>query len=84
MPDDPLLFAGFNADPINRDETDGAGTNAPVWPVLFNTYIGLAPLVITEELLAAFDECEDLVIPAENDTITFPAEVDEVVFRKAG
>lgn len=83
MTDHPLLPAGFNADPINTDETDGAGINAPVWPVLFDTFESLRPLLITQEMLAVFDGCADLVIPAENDTITFPAEQDTLVFRKA-
>lgn len=70
----PILFAGFNADPINGDEADGAGTNWPLWPTLFDSFIGLRPLIITEEMLAVFDECADLVIPHVNVTATVAGE----------
>lgn len=64
MPDyaHPDLFAGFNADPINGDVADGPGTNWPVWPVLFDCFIPLQPLIITEEMLAVFDGCADILI----------------------
>lgn len=78
MPENPVLFAGFNADPINGDEADGAGTNWQVWPVLFDSYDGLEPLIITQEMLAAFDECADLILPAADNVITFPFENNEI------
>lgn len=74
MPDHPLLPAGFNTDPINVDETNGAGTNWDIWPVLFDSYEGLVPLVITQDMLAAFDECADLVLPAADNVVVFAAE----------
>lgn len=67
----PLLFAGFNADPINGDEADGSGTNWQIWPVLFDSFIGLQPLIITEEMLEAFEGCADLCVPAADNRVAF-------------
>jgi hypothetical protein len=69
----PDLFAGFNADPIDGDEVDGAGTNWDIWPVLFDSYEGLVPLVITQEMVDAFDGCADIVFPHADNEIMFPA-----------
>jgi hypothetical protein len=71
----PILHAGFNSDDIDGDEWNGPGTNWPVQPVLFDTFVGLKPLFITEDMLAAFAECPDLVIACESDTITIAAAV---------
>jgi len=59
----PILPCGFNADDNNGDEVDGAGTNWPIWPVLFDTFVGLTPLIVSEEMLEAFDnECADYTL----------------------
>jgi len=82
MPNDPYLSyfghprlpAGFNADDNNGDEVDGAGTNWPVWPYLFDSFIPLEVLIITPEMLEVFDGCADYVIPRVATTIPVPAE----------
>ena len=70
----PILHCGFNADDNNGDEVDGAGTNWPVWPVLFDTFEGLNPLIITDEMLEFFEGCPDVVIEGEHSIATFPEE----------
>lgn len=74
MPDHPILPAGFNADPIDGDEANGAGTNWDIWPVLFDSFDGLMPLVITQDMTAAFDECADIVFPQADNVVVFAAE----------
>ncbi len=74
MPDHPILPSGFNADPIDGDEVDGAGTNWAIWPVLFDSFIGLQPLIISEEMLAVFDGCADIVFRHPDNVIAFPCE----------
>jgi hypothetical protein len=74
MDEHPLLFAGFNADPINGDEADGAGTNWPIWPLLFDSFIGLTPLIVSEEMLDVFDECPDVVIARVDNVALFAGE----------
>jgi len=59
----PRLPAGFNADDNNGDEVDGAGTNWPVWPYLFDSFVPLEVLIITDEMLEIFDGCPDYVVP---------------------
>jgi len=79
----PILPCGFNADDINGDETNGAGTNWVVSPVLFDSFVGLTPLIMTSDMFAAFDECPDLTIPCENDTVVFPAGPRVLKIRRA-
>jgi hypothetical protein len=74
MLDHPILPAGYNADPIDGDEVDGAGTNWPLWPVMVDSFIGLAPLIVTDEMLDVFGETADIVFPYVNMTIAFPFE----------
>ena len=74
MSDHPYLPAGYNADSYDDDEVDGAGTNWAIWPVLFDAYIGHAPVVVTDDMLAVFDEaCPDFSPAAVNTTLTLPA-----------
>jgi hypothetical protein len=72
----PILPCGYNADDNNGDEVDGAGTNWPIWPVLFDTFEGLVPLIITDEMLEVFvTECSDIVFPDVSDQIALPFEL---------
>lgn len=75
MTQHPVLPAGYNADDNNGDEVDGAGTNWLIAPLLFDTFVGLKPLVITAEMLEVFDTtCPDYVVPADYGPITWPME----------
>jgi hypothetical protein len=80
----PQLPAGYNADAINGDEFNGGGTNWPFMPTQFDTFEGLAPLVMTDELQAAFDECADFVVACEPDTFAVPAEPELVMVSDEG
>lgn len=77
----PLLHCGYNSTTNNEDELDGAGVNESVWPVLFDSFESLAPLIITEAMLAQFDGCADLTVPAVNDVFMIPYELDTLVVR---
>ena len=47
--------------------------NEPIWPVLFDTFEGLVPLIVTDEMLEVFVvECADIVFPWEPNSIVFP------------
>jgi hypothetical protein len=59
----PFLPAGFNADDTNGDEINGAGTNWPVWPYLFDSFVPLEVLIVTPEMMEIFDGCADYVVP---------------------
>ena len=82
MPDDPwlshyghpILPAGYNADDNNGDEVDGAGTNWPIWPYLFDAFIPLEVLIITPEMMDVFDGCPDWVAPSAPNSFVAPAE----------
>ena len=80
----PVLPAGYDADDHNGDDINGAGTNWPVWPQLFDTFVALEVILITEEMLDIFETgCPDYVVPCVSDTITFPQEVRTLVIRRA-
>lgn len=65
----PLLHTGYNSWDINGDSYDGSGVNEPIWPELFDSFIGLEILLITEDMLAFFaDELPDIVFPCNDDT----------------
>jgi hypothetical protein len=84
VPDHPFLPAGFNADDNNGDEVDGAGTNWHVWPVLFDSFEKRRVLIITDEMLAVFDEaCADYTpSPVDNTHVYPPTErVIEILSR---
>jgi len=79
----PLLPAGFNADDNNGDYVDGPGTNWPVWPVLFDTFVGIPIVILTQEMMDVFeDACPDYVAPCVSDTIVFPTEVRTQPIRR--
>lgn len=81
----PVLPSGYNADENNGDEVDGAGVNRPVYPELTDFFIGLEPIVLTEDMLAVFaTECPDIVFPMQPDTVVIPPDTATVVVRKAG
>lgn len=81
MPDHPVLPTGYDSTENNGDELNGAGVNEAVWPALFDSFIGLAPLIVTDEMADAFDGCADYVVPCENSTVMIPYEPDTVVIR---
>ena len=85
MPEHPYLPAGYNADDWDGDEIDGAGTNWAIWPVLFDAYIGYAPLIITDDMMAVFDEaCPDFSPAGINTTLTLPAVNREITISANG
>jgi len=62
----PVLPAGCNSWDINGDDYDGSGVNEPIWPMLFDTFIALRPLIVTEEMLEAFDNlCADYALACD-------------------
>jgi len=59
----PILPAGFDDWTINGTEFNAPGVNAQVWPDLFDSFIGLEVVIITEEMLDFFvTGCPDLVV----------------------
>ena len=70
----PILPAGYNSAPNDGDEVHGAGYNEPVWPVLFDSFEPLAPIILTEEMIEVFDDCADYVVPARVRIIEIAAE----------
>ena len=67
----PKLPAGYNADDNDGDEVNGSGTNWPVWPRLFDTFVAFEVLLITQEMLDFFETgCPDYVVsPLDNDLL---------------
>lgn len=59
----PVLPAGYNSAPNDGDELDGAGYNEPEWPYLFDSFIPLEVLIITDDMMDVFDGCPDYVAP---------------------
>ena len=81
----PVLPAGYNADDLNGDEFNGAGTNHPVWPnyTVMTTYQII--VLMSEEMMSIFDtECPDLVIACQPNTILIPGEPETINVRKVG
>jgi hypothetical protein len=76
---DYVIFDGYNSATNNVDEVDGAGVNEPIWPVLFDTFIALTPLIINAAMLDAFDGCADITIAAGNNTIVIPHEPETIM-----
>lgn len=70
----PQLPAGYNADDIDGDEVDGAGTNWSIVPAYVETFMPLEVIIITKEMLAVFDGCPDYVVPPVDNVIVFPCE----------
>ena len=63
----PILPCGLNSVAMNGDEANGAGFNEAIWPFIFDSYVGFAPIVLTEERLAVFDECPDITFACWDD-----------------
>lgn len=79
----PILPAGYNEDPIDGDDVDGAGTNETVWPHFFDTFTMMHLFIIDQDMLDIFETgCPDYVIPCGSNTIVFPAEFRELVIRR--
>ena len=78
----PFLPAGYDSTAIGCDEVDGPGLNEPIWPVLFDTFEGLSPVIITDEMMEVFDGCADYIVAADLWRSVFPAE--ERTFMVAG
>jgi hypothetical protein len=78
----PILPAGYNSWMINGDEVDGAGVNEPVSPLLFDTFVGLRVVILTEEMLEVFEGCADYTVPGQNNVVIFPNEVRTLVVQK--
>jgi hypothetical protein len=77
-------LGGYNADPSNGDEVNGGGTNWRISPVLTDTSETLEPLIVTQDMLAAFGtECADIVVACEPDTVTVRSEPDTVVVARS-
>jgi hypothetical protein len=69
MTQHPLLPAGYNADPIDGFEIDSPGTNWAVWPTLYDTFISLEAIIITQEMMDAFGNlCPDYAPTGEDMT----------------
>ena len=78
----PFLPAGYNADDNNGDELNGAGTNWPVWPVMFDTFESLNLVVMNDEALDAFETaCPDYIVAGMNNIITWPMQNPEMAAR---
>ena len=71
----PQLPAGLNADDVNDDVIDGGGTNWPIWPMLFDTYQGFAPVIVTDEMQEVFDGCADYTVGCVVDEFILPAAI---------
>lgn len=80
----PRLPAGYNADDLDGDEFNGAGTNWPIWPYLFDSYVGFKPLLLDENDMAMFEtECPDYCAPRVDDTVCVPTEDDVIEVRRS-
>ena len=80
----PKLPAGYDADDHNGDDINGAGTNWPVWPQLFDTFVALEVLIVTDEMMDIFvTGCPDIVFPCQPNTIAFSAEDSTLVISGA-
>lgn len=78
----PILPTGYNSWDNNGDEVDGAGVNMAVWPVLFDTFIGLEFVIVTQAMIDMFDEeCPDYVVACVNELIMIPAEPETLMIR---
>jgi hypothetical protein len=79
MADGYTIYDGYNSWENNGDEVDGPGVNEPVWPVLFDTFIAMVPLIINSAMLEGFDGCADITIPGMNNTIVIPHEPETIM-----
>ena len=75
----PELPCGNNSFAMNGDEANGAGVNEPQWPLLYDTFDGMTPLIVTAEMMDNFDtECPDVTIGAQSDTVTIRRTVTSI------
>lgn len=66
----PVLPAGFNEWTINGLEFNAPGTNAQVWPDIFDSFEGMEIVIITEEMMDYFvTGCPDLVVAHAEDEL---------------
>lgn len=77
------IYDGYNSWENDGDEINGPGANWPISPRLFDTFVALQPFILTEEMLAVFADCPDLVIRHQPDTYTVPAELEEMFIRRS-
>lgn len=70
----PQLPTGVNSTPINGNEANGPGYNEPIWPMIFDSFEGFAPIFLSADHMDTFNECPDVVIPCVNNTVVFPQE----------
>lgn len=75
----PIFNAGLNSDDYDGDEFNGAGTNWPVSPVYFDSFEALSPVILTKEMLDAFEQCADLIFPCPENYVHFSARRDTEV-----
>jgi hypothetical protein len=71
----PQLPAGLNADDVNGDVIDGAGTNWPIWPMLFDTFEPTIPIILDAKKYEPFDGCPDFRVGAVPDCVLVPSEL---------
>ncbi len=72
----PQLPAGYNSDPIDGDEVDGAGTNWAIEPLWTDTFLSYPLVLITPDMLEIFETgCPDYVVQRVDNVYTLPAEV---------
>lgn len=82
------LFAGYNTTSINGDEMDGPGKNWIIWPInnwptVFDSYVGLQPMILTVADLEVFTGCADYVVPCQRWNVTVPYQPNNVQVRRA-
>jgi len=78
----PYLPAGYDSMSIGTDEVNAPGENWPVWPVYYDTFIGLSVVIMTDSMQQVFDTgCPDLIVPCENWTTVLPHEEHTLVIR---
>ena len=76
----PVLPAGYDSWEHAGDEINGSGVNEPVWPQLFDTFVALEVLIITEDMMEIFETgCPDLTLPFDRWEIAMPGENNVVV-----
>jgi hypothetical protein len=68
----PIFNSGINADDYNGDEYDGAGTNWRISPMLFDSFEPKQPLILTDEMVAVFKACPDLILPCPDNLVHLP------------
>lgn len=78
----PYLPAGYNSMAIGTDEVNAPGENWPVWPVYYDTFIGLEVVIMSDDMMQIFETgCPDYVVAYENSTSVLPREERTYVIR---